>query len=113
MKQQSKEISEHGMYTYMHCCEGGVDIHDIFVKKRTSRVLLSYPGSILLLASVCHTLLSKLCQLPNANPFMSCLAVQIPRESLGLGSLWSITFAGIIAKCLWYNPVKKVIDDHA
>ncbi|KAL6847987.1 hypothetical protein ACP4OV_022115 [Aristida adscensionis] len=87
MKQQAQKISKHGIYTYKRCFEGGADVHEIFVKKSTSRVLLSYIGSILLLASVCRTLLSK--------------------ESLDFGSLWSISFAGIIAKCLRYNPVKK------
>ncbi|KAK3160439.1 hypothetical protein QOZ80_1BG0059460 [Eleusine coracana subsp. coracana] len=75
------------MYIYRHHCEGDVDIHDILGKKSTFRVLLSCVGVILLLANVCCTLLSK--------------------ENLYLGSLWSITFAGIVAKCLQPDPVKK------
>uniref|UniRef100_A0A0A9DL05 Uncharacterized protein n=1 Tax=Arundo donax TaxID=35708 RepID=A0A0A9DL05_ARUDO len=58
MEQQAQEISD-GVYTYRHRCEGGVDIHEIFVKKSTFRVLLSCAGAIILLANVCRTLLSK------------------------------------------------------
>ncbi|GJN37387.1 hypothetical protein PR202_gb26333 [Eleusine coracana subsp. coracana] len=86
MEQQAQGISD-GMYIYRHHCEGDVDIHDILGKKSTFRVLLSCVGVILLLANVCCTLLSK--------------------ENLYLGSLWSITFAGIVAKCLQPDPVKK------
>ncbi|TVU21677.1 hypothetical protein EJB05_31329, partial [Eragrostis curvula] len=86
MEKQAQGISD-GMYIYRHRREGGVEIHDIFVKKSTTRLLLSWVGAILLLANVCCTLLSK--------------------ESLCLGSLWSISFSGIIAKCLRYDPVKK------
>uniref|UniRef100_A0A0A9BZD9 Phosphatidylinositol N-acetylglucosaminyltransferase subunit H conserved domain-containing protein n=1 Tax=Arundo donax TaxID=35708 RepID=A0A0A9BZD9_ARUDO len=86
MEQKAQRISD-GMYTYKHRCEGGVDIHEIFVKKSTFRVLLSCFGAVLLLANVCRTLLSK--------------------ESLCLGTRWSISFSGIIAKCLQYDTVKK------
>lgn len=86
MKKQAQEISS-GVYTYRHRCEGGVDIHDVFVKKSTFRVLLLCVGAIFILANVFHALLSK--------------------ESLCLGSFWSISFAVIFVKCLRYKPVKK------
>uniref|UniRef100_K3XR75 TNase-like domain-containing protein n=1 Tax=Setaria italica TaxID=4555 RepID=K3XR75_SETIT len=86
MEQPAQAISD-GMYAYKHRCEGGVDIHDIVVKKSTFRILLYYISTICLLVTVCCTLLSK--------------------ESLGLGSLWSISFAGVIAKWLRCDPVKK------
>ncbi|WVZ72401.1 hypothetical protein U9M48_020868 [Paspalum notatum var. saurae] len=86
MEQTAQGISD-GMYSYKHRCEGGVDIHDIEVKKSTIRILLYYIVTICLLAAVCHSLLSK--------------------DSLCLGSLWNILFAGIIAKCLRCDPVKK------
>ncbi|RLM92001.1 uncharacterized protein C2845_PM08G04450 [Panicum miliaceum] len=65
----------------------GVDIHDIVVKKTRFRILLYYVGTICLLMTVCRILLSK--------------------ETLSLGSLWSISFAGVIAKWLRCDPVKK------
>ncbi|KAG2586808.1 uncharacterized protein LOC120676870 [Panicum virgatum] len=86
MEQAAQWISD-GIYTYKHRCEGGVDIHDIVVKKSRFRILLYYIGTICLLMTVCHILLSK--------------------ETLGLGSLWSISFAGVIAKWLRCDPVKK------
>jgi phosphatidylinositol N-acetylglucosaminyltransferase subunit H len=58
MEQQTQGVSD-GMYIYQHQCKGGVDIHDIFLKKSTFRVLLSCVGAILLLANICCTLLSK------------------------------------------------------
>jgi phosphatidylinositol N-acetylglucosaminyltransferase subunit H len=58
MELQTQSVSD-GMYIYRHRCKGGVDIHDIFLKKSTFRVLLSCVGAILLLANVCCTLLSK------------------------------------------------------
>lgn len=57
MKKQAQEISS-GVYTYRHRCEGGVDIHDVFVKKSTFRVLLLCVGAIFILANVFHALLS-------------------------------------------------------
>jgi len=39
MEQAAHGISD-GMYTYKHRCEGGVDIHDIVVKKSRFRILL-------------------------------------------------------------------------
>lgn len=75
------------MYTYKHHCDKGLDIHEIFVKKSRTRVLLSYVGVVFLLANVLQSLLAK--------------------ESLCLGSLWSITFGILVAKCLQYKPVKK------
>ncbi|KAJ1282461.1 hypothetical protein BS78_03G053700 [Paspalum vaginatum] len=86
MEQPAQGISD-GMYAYKHRCVGGVDIHDIEVKKSTIRILLYYVATTCLLAAVCRTLLSK--------------------DSLCLGSLWNISFAGIIAKCLRCDPVKK------
>jgi len=86
MEQAAQGISD-GIYTYKHRCEGGVDIHDIVVKKSRFRILLYYIGTICLLMTVCRILLSK--------------------ETLGLGSLWSISFAGVIAKWLRCDPVKK------
>ncbi|OEL30274.1 putative staphylococcal-like nuclease CAN1 [Dichanthelium oligosanthes] len=85
MEQPAQGISD-GMYAYNHRCEGGVDIHDIVVKKSTFRILLYYIGTICLLMTVCRILL---------------------KESLGLSSLWSISFAGVIAKWLRCDPVKK------
>ncbi|RLN23511.1 uncharacterized protein C2845_PM07G00690 [Panicum miliaceum] len=86
MQQPAQGISD-GMYTYKHRCEGGVDIHDIVVKKSRFRILLYYIGTICLLMTVCRILLSK--------------------TTLGLDSLWSISFAGVIAKWLRCDPVKK------
>ncbi|KAF8704880.1 hypothetical protein HU200_031120 [Digitaria exilis] len=86
MEQPALGISD-GIYAYKHLCEGGIDIHEIVVKKSSFRILLYYIGTICLLATVCRTLLSK--------------------EGLYLSSLWSISFAGIIAKCLRCDPVKK------
>ncbi|CAO2185817.1 unnamed protein product [Urochloa humidicola] len=86
MEQPSEGIFD-GMYAYKHRCEGGADIHDIVVKKSSFRILLYYIGTICLLMTVCGILLSK--------------------DSLGFGSLWSISFAGIIAKWLRCDPVKK------
>ncbi|KAM0889162.1 hypothetical protein ACQ4PT_027894 [Festuca glaucescens] len=67
--------------------EGGADIHDVFVEKSVFRVLLSCIGAALLLGNVCCALLSK--------------------ETLFLGSFWSVSFSAIIAKWLQYKPVKK------
>lgn len=86
MKQKSQGISS-GIYRYTHRCESGVNIHDIFVERSAFRVLFSYVGATCLLANVCRTLLSK--------------------ESLCLGSFWSVLFSAIVAKCLQYKPVKK------
>lgn len=58
MEKPAQGISD-GMYTYKHRCEGGVDIHDIEVKKSAFRILLYYIGTICLLVTVCRTLLSK------------------------------------------------------
>jgi hypothetical protein len=58
MEQLAQGISD-GMYTYKHRCEGGVDIHDIVVKKSRFRILLYYVGTICLLMTVCRILLSK------------------------------------------------------
>ncbi|XP_048561993.1 uncharacterized protein LOC125542828 [Triticum urartu] len=86
MQQQAQGVSS-GMYRYMHRCESGVNIHDVFVERSAFRVLFSYVGAIFLLANVCRTLLSL--------------------ESLCLGSFWSVPFSAIAAKCLQYKPVKK------
>jgi phosphatidylinositol glycan class H protein len=58
MGQQEHGISD-GLYTYKHHREGGADIHVIFVKKSKFMVLLSYIGTMFLLATVCCALLSK------------------------------------------------------
>ncbi|KAG0517136.1 hypothetical protein BDA96_09G062100 [Sorghum bicolor] len=63
------------------------DVHEVFVKRSRLRVVLSYIGIIFLLANVCQPLLAK--------------------ESLSLGSVWNITFAVLVAKCLQYKPVKR------
>ncbi|XP_015692837.1 LOW QUALITY PROTEIN: uncharacterized protein LOC102704801 [Oryza brachyantha] len=76
-----------GKYTYNHHCDNGFDIHEIFVKRSRFRVLLSYIGKVFLLATVCQPFLSK--------------------EGLSSGSVWSIIFGILIAKCLQYKPVKK------
>lgn len=59
MVQEQKGETSSGMYTYKHRGDKGVDIHEIFVKKSRTRVLLSYCGLILLLAIVCRSLLGK------------------------------------------------------
>ncbi|VAH02887.1 unnamed protein product [Triticum turgidum subsp. durum] len=87
MVQEQKGETSSGMYTYKHHGDKGVDIHEIFVKKSRTRVLLSYCGLILLLAIVCRSLLGK--------------------EKLCLQSVWSVTFGILVAKCLQYKPVKK------
>ncbi|XP_044966251.1 uncharacterized protein LOC123426473 [Hordeum vulgare subsp. vulgare] len=84
---EQKGETSSGMYTYKHRGDKGVDIHEIFVKKSRTRVLLSYTGLILLLAIVCRSLLGK--------------------EKLYLESVWSITFGVLVAKFLQYKPVKK------
>ncbi|KAM3347154.1 hypothetical protein ACQJBY_021243 [Aegilops geniculata] len=86
MKRQAQGISS-GIYRYTHRCESGVNIHDVIVERSVLRVLFSFVGVIFLLANVCRTLLSK--------------------ESLCLGSFWSVPFSVIVAKCLQYKPVKK------
>lgn len=60
MEQPVQGLSD-GMCTYKHRCEGGVDIHDIAVKKSRFRILLYYIGTICLLLTVCRILLSKVC----------------------------------------------------
>lgn len=50
-------------------------------------MLFSYVGAMCLLANVCRAFLSK--------------------ESLCLGSFWSVPFSAIVAKFLQYKPVKK------
>lgn len=87
MDQEQKREASGGIYTYKHRCSIGVDVHEIFVKKSRLRVVLSYIGIVFLLANVCQPLLGK--------------------ESLSLGSLWNITFAVLVAKCLQYKPVKR------
>uniref|UniRef100_A0A0D9UX63 Phosphatidylinositol N-acetylglucosaminyltransferase subunit H conserved domain-containing protein n=1 Tax=Leersia perrieri TaxID=77586 RepID=A0A0D9UX63_9ORYZ len=86
MKQRARVMSS-GVYTYKHRCEGGVDIHDVYVKRSTFRVLFSYVGAAFLIANVLHALLSK--------------------ERLCINSFWSILFSAIVTKCLQYKPVKK------
>lgn len=86
MGQQEDGMSD-GLYTYKHHRERGADIHTIFVKKSKFRILLSFIGTTFLLVSVCCALLSK--------------------DGLCLCSLWSISFASVIAKCLRCDPVKK------
>lgn len=76
-----------GMHRYTHRCESGVNIHDVFVERSALRVLFSYVGAMCLLANVCRAFLSK--------------------ESLCLGSFWSVPFSAIVAKFLQYKPVKK------
>uniref|UniRef100_A0A0E0FGR7 Phosphatidylinositol N-acetylglucosaminyltransferase subunit H conserved domain-containing protein n=1 Tax=Oryza nivara TaxID=4536 RepID=A0A0E0FGR7_ORYNI len=86
MKNRAVEMSS-GVYTYKHHCEGGFDIHEIYIKRSKFRVLFSYVGEIFLFANVLHALLLK--------------------ESLCINSFWSISFAFAVAKCLKYKPVKK------
>ncbi|KAI5005061.1 hypothetical protein ZWY2020_032304 [Hordeum vulgare] len=86
MKRQVQGISS-GMHRYTHRCESGVNIHDVFVERSALRVLFSYVGAMCLLANVCRAFLSK--------------------ESLCLGSFWSVPFSAIVAKFLQYKPVKK------
>uniref|UniRef100_A0A0E0MRU2 Phosphatidylinositol N-acetylglucosaminyltransferase subunit H conserved domain-containing protein n=1 Tax=Oryza rufipogon TaxID=4529 RepID=A0A0E0MRU2_ORYRU len=78
MKNRAVEMSS-GVYTYKHHCEGGFDIHEIYIKRSKFRVLFSYVGEIFLFAN----------------------------ESLCINSFWSISFAFAVAKCLKYKPVKK------
>jgi phosphatidylinositol glycan class H protein len=51
--------SSSGIYTYKHRGDSRVDIHEIFVKKSRTRVLLSYAGLIFLLAIVYQSLMGK------------------------------------------------------
>ncbi|OQU77507.1 uncharacterized protein LOC8080930 isoform X2 [Sorghum bicolor] len=85
-QEQKLEVSD-AVYTYKHHCSVGVDVHEVFVKRSRLRVVLSYIGIIFLLANVCQPLLAK--------------------ESISLGSVWNITFAVLVAKCLQYKPVKR------
>lgn len=86
MEQQAQGVST-GVYRYTYRHEGGADIHDVSAEKSVLRVLLSCIGAMVLLASVCYALLLK--------------------ETLCLGSFWSVPFAAIIAKLSRYKPVKK------
>ncbi|XP_047096230.1 uncharacterized protein LOC124708592 isoform X1 [Lolium rigidum] len=87
-EQKGEEASSSsGIYTYKHRGDKGVDTHEIFVKRSRTRVLLSYAGVVFLLAIVCQSFLAK--------------------EGLCLGSVWSITFGVLVAKCLQYKPVMK------
>lgn len=85
-EQKGEVFSGNGKYTYKHHWYKGVDIHEIFVKKSRSRVLLSHSGIVFLLLIVCQSLLAK---------------------KLCLGSVWSIIFGVLVAKCLQYKPVMK------
>ncbi|KAL6608276.1 hypothetical protein ACP70R_041339 [Stipagrostis hirtigluma subsp. patula] len=87
MEHEQKGETSSGIYTYRHHCDMELDIHEIFVKKSRLRVLLSYIGIVFLLVNVCQPVLVK--------------------ERLCLGSVWSITIAILVAKCLQYKPVKK------
>jgi phosphatidylinositol glycan class H protein len=60
MEQKAQGVST-GAYRYAHHCEGGTDIHDVFVDKSLFRVLLSCIGAALLLGNVCRAFLSELC----------------------------------------------------
>ncbi|KAF0920326.1 hypothetical protein E2562_034800 [Oryza meyeriana var. granulata] len=86
MTQRAREISS-GVYTYKHRCKGGVDIHDVYIKKSKFRVLFPYVGAIFPSVNVLHALLSK--------------------GSLCFNSFWSISFVIIVTKCLQYKAVKK------
>uniref|UniRef100_A0A804QQI0 Uncharacterized protein n=1 Tax=Zea mays TaxID=4577 RepID=A0A804QQI0_MAIZE len=87
MDQEKKLEVSNTSHTYKHHCSVGVDVHEIFVKRSRLRVVLSYIGIIFLLVNACQPLLTK--------------------ESLSLGSVWNITFAVLVAKCLQYKPVKR------
>ncbi|KAB8098259.1 hypothetical protein EE612_027339 [Oryza sativa] len=87
MEQERKGEVSIGMYTYNHNSDSGFDVHEIYVKRSRFWVLLSYIGMVFLLASVCQLYLSK--------------------EGLSTGSVWSIAFGILVAKCLQYKPVKK------
>uniref|UniRef100_A0A0E0KYX8 Phosphatidylinositol N-acetylglucosaminyltransferase subunit H conserved domain-containing protein n=1 Tax=Oryza punctata TaxID=4537 RepID=A0A0E0KYX8_ORYPU len=87
MEHEKKGEVSSGMYSYNHHCDNGFDVHEIFVKRSTFWVILSYIGMVFLLASVCQPFLSK--------------------EGLSTGSVWSIAFGILVAKCLQYKPVKK------
>lgn len=81
----------HKKYSYSHHDQKGpsqaIDVHDISIKKSKTRVILSYVGILVFLATTCYSLLVK--------------------EELSTSSFWSI-FAGVLlAKCLQYKPVKK------
>ncbi|KAK3137409.1 hypothetical protein QOZ80_5BG0451850 [Eleusine coracana subsp. coracana] len=86
MEHEQEAETSSGMYTYKHHCKTGLHIHEIFVRKSRSRVVLSYIGIFFLLTTVCQSLLAK---------------------DLSLGSVWNILFAVLVAKCLQYKPVKK------
>jgi hypothetical protein len=58
MEQKAQGVST-GVYRYTHHCEGGADIHDVFVEKSVFRALLSCISAALLLGNVCRVLLSK------------------------------------------------------
>ncbi|CAL4910167.1 unnamed protein product [Urochloa decumbens] len=87
MDQEQKREVPCGIYTYKHHCSMGVDVHEIFVKKSRLRVVLWYIGIVFLLVNISQPLLAK--------------------EGLSIGSVWNITFAILVAKCLQYKPVKK------
>ncbi len=67
MKNRAVEMSS-GVYTYKHHCEGGFDIHEIYIKRSKFRVLFSYVGEIFLFANVLHALLLKVVVLSDDNP---------------------------------------------
>ncbi|ONK67869.1 uncharacterized protein A4U43_C05F4650 [Asparagus officinalis] len=64
-----------------------IDIHDISIAKNWMLVILSYFGTLLLIASTCYLLVMK--------------------EMLQVSSIWSIFVVIIFAKLLQYKPVKK------
>lgn len=59
MDQEQKWEAPCGIYTYKHHCSMGVDVHEIFVKKSSLRVVLSYIGVVFLLVNVSQPLLAK------------------------------------------------------
>ncbi|XP_072982462.1 uncharacterized protein [Typha latifolia] len=77
-------------YSYGHLGQKApqaIDVHEIFVRKNRLRVLLSYVGTITLLASIYCSVMAK--------------------EHLCVSSIWSILVGILVAKCLEYKPVKK------
>ncbi|XP_008809982.2 uncharacterized protein LOC103721509 [Phoenix dactylifera] len=81
----------HKKYSYSHHNQKGpsqaIDVHDIFMKKSKTRVILSYVGNLVFLANTCYSLLVK--------------------EELSTSSFWIIFVGVLFAKCLQYKPVKK------
>ncbi|XP_010921065.1 uncharacterized protein [Elaeis guineensis] len=84
-------LLSHKKYSYSHHDQKGpsqaIDVHDIVIKKSKTRVIVSYVGILIYLATAFYSLLVK--------------------EELSTSSFWSILVGVLFDRCLQYKPVKK------